>query len=137
MEHSISTYLPPDLIVGTYWGVIPKQLEYFELNEVRVPCHFYFQESEYSPHPVVGYYIDSDFENENEIQQFLFADNNKERRENSLLEMMFKGGSKEDYAVCIRTPNQIFLLRSILQNMMTWELMDDWKEIFRVLAELR
>jgi hypothetical protein len=116
--------------------VIPKQLEYFELNEVRVPCHFYFQESEYSPHPVVGYYIDFDFENEDEIQQYLFADN-KERRENSLLEMMFKGWSKEDYAVCIRTPNQIFLLRSILQDKMTWELMDDWCEIFRVLGELR
>lgn len=136
MEHSISTYLPPDLMEGTYWGVIPEQLEYFELNEVRVPCHFYFQKTELSPHPVVGYYIDSDFESEDEIQQYLFADN-KERRESSLLEMMYSCGSKEDYAVCIRTPNQIFLLRSILQNMMTWELMDDWKEIFRVLADLR
>ncbi len=136
MEHSKNTFLPGDLITGNFQMNTGDGLVYFEKEDAQVPCHFYFRESKYSPNAVVGYRIDMDFENEDAIQHYLFAEQ-KEKGEHSLLEMMFKGFYNADYAVCIRTPHQLFLLRSILQAMMTWELMDQWERIFKVLEEKR
>ncbi len=137
MAYSTSSFFPTKWIAGNdqiLGQSEEKEFVGFKIDELEIPCHFYFKKSRYTPNPVIGYCINQDFENEDEVMSFLLAQN-KEMQEASLLSKMVEGCGKVEYAVCLHTPHEVRLLRSISQMKMTWELMKDWKEIFQVLAK--
>lgn len=132
-----NTFFPTKWIVGDDQILgQSKEREFvsFEIGQETIPCHFYFKKSRYTPNRVIGYCIHQDFKDEDEVMNFLLAQN-REMKEASYLSQMCRGWGKVDYAVCLRTPNQILLLRSISQMRMTWEEMKDCKEIFKVLSD--
>ena len=137
MEVSKNIFFPTKWIIGDdqiLGQSEEKEFVSFEIGQETIPCHFYFKKSRHTPNPVIGYCIHQDFKDEDEVMGFLLTQN-KELPGSSLLSKMLLGWGKVDYAVCLHTPNGVWLLRSIFQMMMTWEEMKDWKEIFKVLSE--